>query len=119
MFGVVFAFRHLNRLDVNAGVSYARVAKVFGPALGFFAGWSVIIASRLRGACRCWTEPRLNAIGVAGAQQALARLRCADDRCARPDLCRHRNLQILTGQAGKSSETMQPERAAGHEVHEF
>jgi hypothetical protein len=29
-------------------------------------------------------------------------------------------LQILTGQAGKSSETMQPERAAaGHEVHEF
>jgi len=28
-------------------------------------------------------------------------------------------VQILTGQAGKSSETMQPERAAGHEVHEF
>ena len=28
-------------------------------------------------------------------------------------------LQILTGQAGKSSETMQPERAAGHEVHEI
>ena len=28
-------------------------------------------------------------------------------------------LQILIGQAGKSSETMQPERAAGHEVHEF
>jgi hypothetical protein len=28
-------------------------------------------------------------------------------------------LQILTGQAGKSSETMQPERAAGHAVHEF
>jgi hypothetical protein len=28
-------------------------------------------------------------------------------------------LQILTGQAGKSSETMQPEGAAGHEVHEF
>jgi amino acid transporter len=35
MFGVVFAFRHLNRLDVNAGASYAWVAKVFGPALGF------------------------------------------------------------------------------------
>ena len=28
-------------------------------------------------------------------------------------------LQIFTGQAGKSSKTMQPERAAGHEVHEF
>jgi amino acid transporter len=47
MFGVVFAFRHLNRLDVNAGASYAWVAKVFGPALGFFAGWSVIIGSIL------------------------------------------------------------------------
>src|SRR3984893_1853510 len=47
MFGVVFAFRHLNRLDVNAGASYAWVARVFGPALGFFAGWSVIIGSIL------------------------------------------------------------------------
>jgi amino acid transporter len=47
MFGVVFAFRHLNRLDVNAGASYAWVAKVFGPTLGFFAGWSVIIGSIL------------------------------------------------------------------------
>jgi amino acid transporter len=47
MFGVVFAFRHLNRLDVNAGASYAWVTKVFGPALGFFAGWSVIIGSIL------------------------------------------------------------------------
>jgi len=36
------------------------------------------------------------------------------DRMAAAEL-----LQILTGQAGKSSETMQPERAAGHEVHEF
>jgi len=47
MFGVVFAFRHLNRLDVNAGASYAWVTKAFGPALGFFAGWSVIIGSIL------------------------------------------------------------------------
>jgi amino acid transporter len=47
MFGVVFAFRHLNRLDVNAGASYAWVAKIFSPALGFFVGWSVIISSIL------------------------------------------------------------------------
>src|ERR1700732_453515 len=47
MLGVVFAFRHLSRLDVNAGASYAWVAKVFGLALGFFAGWSVIIGSIL------------------------------------------------------------------------
>jgi amino acid transporter len=47
MFGVVFAFRYLNRLDVNAGASYAWVGRIFSPALGFFAGWSVIVSSIL------------------------------------------------------------------------
>jgi amino acid transporter len=47
MFGVVFAFRHLNHLDVNAGASYAWVGKIFSPALGFFAGWSVLVGSVL------------------------------------------------------------------------
>ena len=52
-------------------------------------------------------------------------LRNGREACCR-ERCRDRTkidhpvlLQILTGQAGKSSETMQPERAAGHEVHEF
>jgi amino acid transporter len=45
MFGIVFAFRHLNRLAVNAGASYAWVAAIFSPALGFFAGWALIISS--------------------------------------------------------------------------
>jgi amino acid transporter len=45
MFGVVFAFRHLNRLVVDAGASYAWVAAIFSPALGFFAGWALIISS--------------------------------------------------------------------------
>ena len=45
MFGIVFAFRHLNRLAVNAGASYAWVRAIFSPALGFFAGWALIISS--------------------------------------------------------------------------
>jgi len=45
MFGVTFAFMHLNRVITNAGASYAWVGEVFGPVLGFFAGWSLLVAS--------------------------------------------------------------------------
>lgn len=45
MFGIVFAFRHLNRVAVNAGASYAWVGAIFSPALGFLAGWALIISS--------------------------------------------------------------------------
>jgi amino acid transporter len=45
MFGIVFAFRHLNRVAVNAGASYAWVAAIFSPALGFFAGWALLVSS--------------------------------------------------------------------------
>jgi amino acid transporter len=45
MFGIAFAFRHLNRVEVNAGASYAWVAAVFSPALGFFAGWALLVSS--------------------------------------------------------------------------
>ena len=45
MFGIAFAFRRLNRLVVDAGASYAWVAAIFSPALGFFAGWALIISS--------------------------------------------------------------------------
>lgn len=45
MFGIVFAFRHLNRVVVNAGASYAWVGAIFSPALGFLAGWALIISS--------------------------------------------------------------------------
>jgi amino acid transporter len=47
MFGIVFAFRHLNRLEANAGASYSWVTSIFSPAIGFFAGWSVIVGSAL------------------------------------------------------------------------
>jgi len=45
MFGVTFAFMHLNRVITNAGASYAWVGEVFGPFLGFVAGWSLLVAS--------------------------------------------------------------------------
>jgi amino acid transporter len=41
MFGIVFAFRHLNRMEANAGASYSWVTAIFSPAIGFFAGWTV------------------------------------------------------------------------------
>jgi amino acid transporter len=47
MFGIVFAFRHLNRLDANAGASYSWVTAIFSPAIGFFAGWTMISSSVL------------------------------------------------------------------------
>jgi len=45
MFGVTFAYMHLNRLNPNAGASYAWVGAAFGPTLGFFAGWALLVAS--------------------------------------------------------------------------
>jgi amino acid transporter len=45
MFGVTFAYLHLNRMNPNAGASYAWVGSVFTPILGFFAGWALLVAS--------------------------------------------------------------------------
>jgi amino acid transporter len=47
MFGIVFAFRHLNSVDANAGATYSWLSSIFSPAIGFFAGWSVIAGSAL------------------------------------------------------------------------
>ncbi|MBS0340714.1 MAG: APC family permease, partial [Proteobacteria bacterium] len=43
MFGIAFAFIHLNRARASAGTSYAWVTMVFGPTLGFFAGWALLV----------------------------------------------------------------------------
>jgi amino acid transporter len=43
MFGIAFAFINLNRAMANAGTSYAWVTSVFGRALGFFAGWALLV----------------------------------------------------------------------------
>ena len=45
VFGVTLAFLHLNRTNASAGASYAWVGEVFHPVLGFFAGWSLLVAS--------------------------------------------------------------------------
>ena len=45
MFGVTFAYMHLNRMSPNAGASYAWVGSIFNPVLGFFAGWALLVAS--------------------------------------------------------------------------
>ncbi|TAK91305.1 MAG: APC family permease [Burkholderiaceae bacterium] len=45
MFGVTFAYMHLNRMNPNAGASYAWVGSIFNPVLGFFAGWALLVAS--------------------------------------------------------------------------
>jgi amino acid transporter len=43
MFGIAFAFIHLNRAVASAGTSYAWVTMVFGRVLGFFAGWALLV----------------------------------------------------------------------------
>lgn len=47
MFGVTLAFLHLNKINTNAGASYAWVGEVFHPILGFFAGWALLVASAM------------------------------------------------------------------------
>ncbi len=47
MFGITFAFIHLNKMDPNAGASFAWVGQIFGPTAGFFSGWALLVASCL------------------------------------------------------------------------
>lgn len=47
MLGIAWAFSYLNRLESNAGASYAWVGRVLHPALGFIAGWSLVISATI------------------------------------------------------------------------
>jgi amino acid transporter len=47
MFGVTFSFMYLNRISASAGASYVWISEIFGRKLGFFAGWSLLVASAL------------------------------------------------------------------------
>jgi amino acid transporter len=47
MLGIAWAFSYLNRVESNAGASYAWVGKVLQPGLGFIAGWSLVISATL------------------------------------------------------------------------
>ena len=43
MFGIAYAFINMNRALASAGTSYSWVSMVFGRALGFFAGWALLV----------------------------------------------------------------------------
>jgi amino acid transporter len=43
MFGIAFAFIHMNRALASAGTCYTWVGMVFGRTLGFFAGWALLV----------------------------------------------------------------------------
>ncbi len=45
MFGLMLAFKNLNKMSPNAGATFAWVSDVFGPTWGFFAGWGLLVAS--------------------------------------------------------------------------
>ena len=47
MFGIVFAFNYLGRTESNAGATYAWVRRGLHPALGYIAGWSLIVCSSI------------------------------------------------------------------------
>jgi amino acid transporter len=45
MFGIVFAFSYLGRVESNAGASYSWVRRALHPALGFLSGWALIMSA--------------------------------------------------------------------------
>ncbi|MDH6140639.1 amino acid transporter [Kitasatospora sp. GP30] len=47
MLGIAWAFNYLGRLDVNAGASYSWVGRALHPALGFLAGWSLVVSATI------------------------------------------------------------------------
>lgn len=47
MMGIILSFLRLNNMEVNAGGCYIWIGRIFHPVLGFFAGWSLLVASAL------------------------------------------------------------------------
>src|SRR5580658_6448932 len=47
MLGIAWAFSYLNRIEANAGASYAWVGRVLSPVLGFVAGWSLVVSATI------------------------------------------------------------------------
>lgn len=43
MFGITFAFIHLNKISASAGTSYSWISMIFGKTAGFFAGWALLV----------------------------------------------------------------------------
>jgi amino acid transporter len=47
MLGIAWAFSYLNRIEANAGASYAWVGRVLHPSLGFIAGWALVVSATI------------------------------------------------------------------------
>jgi amino acid transporter len=47
MFGIAWAFAYLGRTQVNAGASYAWVARAIHPFFGYIAGWALLVSATL------------------------------------------------------------------------
>ncbi len=45
MFGIVFAFSYLGRVETNAGASYSWVRRALHPVLGFLSGWALVVSA--------------------------------------------------------------------------
>jgi amino acid transporter len=45
MFGIVWAFNYLGRIESNAGASYAWVRRALHPVLGYLAGWALVVSA--------------------------------------------------------------------------
>lgn len=45
MFGIVFAFSYLGRVETNAGASYSWVRRALHPMLGFLSGWALVVSA--------------------------------------------------------------------------
>ncbi|MDE3083007.1 MAG: APC family permease [Acidobacteriota bacterium] len=45
MFGIVFAFNYLGRVEANAGASYSWVRRALHPALGYLSGWALVVSA--------------------------------------------------------------------------
>jgi amino acid transporter len=45
MFGIVFAFSYLGRVEANAGASYSWVRRALHPALGYLSGWALVVSA--------------------------------------------------------------------------
>jgi amino acid transporter len=47
MLGIALAFNYLNKVEANAGATYAWVGRVLHPGLGFVAGWALVVSATI------------------------------------------------------------------------
>ncbi len=45
MFGIVWAFNYLGRIEANSGASYSWVRRALHPVLGYIAGWALVVSA--------------------------------------------------------------------------